>query len=387
MYADIGHLNPASVRIAFCSVVYPSLLMTYIGQTAVVLGDNATYSSLYWSSIPTSLKWPSVVIATLASIIASQALISGLFTVYHQAIHNNMFPRLAVVQTSKDHAGQIYIPVVNAAAFIGCVAVVLIFGESANMASAYGFSVSGVMMITYILISIVLVLMDKSRLFSIVYGVVFGIPTTLFFASTALKVPDGAWLTIVIGFVISIIAIAWFRGYKAKTRYIKANKLPVRHMFHTTPTSSRNIIFYNELIDSMVPSYGQLTKLVSISGPSNVVLTVRKMPVSTVPENERFLVSNHDGVDFVVARYGYSDVIDHGLPFTRKLCREINAESDDVTFVVGRTTLATSKTSSFVTKITVVAYNALVTLSSWTTDFFKTPRDELIAFEAVYTLS
>ncbi|ABT16830.1 hypothetical protein ATCV1_Z696R [Acanthocystis turfacea chlorella virus 1] len=386
MYADIGHLNPASVRIAFCSVAYPSLLMTYIGQTAVVLGDNATYSSLYWSSIPVSLKWPAVVIATLASIIASQALISGLFTVYHQAVHNNVFPRLTVVQTSKDHAGQIYIPAVNAAAFVGCVAVVLIFGESAKMASAYGFSVSGVMMITYVLVSFVLVLMDKSILFSIVYGIVFGTLTTLFFASTALKVPHGAWLTIVIGVVISIIAAAWFRGYKAKTRFIKANKLPVRQVFHSVPTSTRNVVFYNELIDSMVPSYGQLNKLVSISGASNISLTVRKMPVPTVPDAERFLVSIHDGVYFVVARYGYSDIVDHGPSFTRKLCREISAEADDVTFVVGRTTLATADKSSFNKKITVAAYNVLVWLSSWTTDSFKTPRDKLLVFEAVYTL-
>ncbi|AGE55774.1 potassium transporter [Acanthocystis turfacea Chlorella virus MN0810.1] len=386
MYADIGHLNPASVRIAFCTIAYPSLVMTYIGQTAVALGDATTYSSLYWSSIPAPLKWPAVVIATLASVIASQALISGLFTVYHQAVHNNVFPRLTVVQTSKDHAGQIYIPAVNAAAFVGCVAVVLIFGESANMASAYGFSVSGVMMITYVLVSFVLVLMDKSILFSIVYGIVFGTATTLFFASTALKVPHGAWLTIVIGVVISVIATAWFRGYKAKTRFIKANKLTARQVFRSAPTSDRNIIFYNELIDSVVPSYGQLSKLATISGANNISLTVRKMPIPTVPEAERFLVSNHDGVYFVVARYGYSDVVDHGPPFARKLCREIGAEADDVTFVVGRTSLATSEGSSINKKITVAAYNTLTWLSSWTTDSFKTPRDSLIVFETVYTL-
>ncbi|AGE49283.1 potassium transporter [Acanthocystis turfacea Chlorella virus Br0604L] len=386
MYADIGHLNTASVRIAFCFVVYPSIMMTYLGQTAVVLGDYTTSSTLYWSSIPSALKWPAVAIATMAAIIASQALISGMFTVFYQAIHNNMFPRLTVVQTSKDHAGQIYIPAVNAAAFVGSVVVVLAFGTSEKIGSAYGFSVAGVLLITHILVCIVLLLMAKHVFLVSLFGVVFGVPTAMFFASTALKIPHGAWLALVVGFIVTTVAIAWFRGYKAKTRFIKANKLSVRQVFHSVPTSTRNVVFYNELVDSMVPSYGQLNKLVSISGATNIALTVRKMPVPTVPEAERFLVSIHDGVYFVVARYGYSDVVDHGPPFARKLCREIGAESDDVTFVVGRTTLSTSEGSSINKKITVAAYNVLVWLSSWTTDSFKTPRDSLLVFEAVYTL-
>lgn len=199
LYADMGHLNAMSIRISFSTIVYPSLVMSYLGQTAVVLLDYNTSSSLYWSSIPVKFAWPSLVIAAVAAVIASQALITGTFTIVQQAMHANLFPRVVISQTNKEHAGQIYIPMVNYALLVGSILVVLIFQGSSRIVSAYGFAVSIVVVLTHILFCIVLHLQGRNKLFSFVFASFFGVISMAFATSLTIKIPKGAWFSATIG--------------------------------------------------------------------------------------------------------------------------------------------------------------------------------------------
>jgi KUP system potassium uptake protein len=384
LYADMGHLNASSIRMSFTFIVYPSLVMTYLGQTAIVMKDYTMAPSVYWSSIPQMFIWPSVVIATSATVIASQALITGTFTVIQQAIHANIFPRMAIRQTSIDHAGQIYIPAVNFVLFVGSITTVLIFGESGKIANAYGFAIAVVIFLTHIIFCIVMSLLGKNRFVIFIFSTFFGIISAMFLASTATKVPTGAWFSLAIGAVLSCISFIWHRGYRMKIRYIKRNKVMAHELFTRGQNNSNNVIFYNEISNGVIPAFRQVTTLVPISGAKNIMLQVRKTAIPRVPEDQRFLVSFEHDVYWVVARYGYAEKIDHGVDFTRKLCDAVGAESCDVVFVVAKTHLIAASNSNMFKKLFLRAYSILALVSLAMTKSFKTPRNRLAIFEAVY---
>jgi KUP system potassium uptake protein len=384
LYADMGHLNASSIRVSFTFVVYPSLVITYLGQTAVLMNDYATAPSMYWSSIPQMFIWPSVVIATCATIIASQALITGTFTVVQQAIHANMLPRMTIRQTSADHAGQIYIPAVNLALFAGSVATVLIFGDSIKIANAYGFAVAIVIFLTHIIFCVVMSLLGKNRFIVFVFSTFFGIISTMFLASTAMKVPHGAWFSLAIGAALSSISFIWHRGYRLKIRYTKRNRVMARELFTRQQNNTNNVVFYNEISGGVIPAFRQVTSLVPISGAKNIMLQVRKTAIPRVPDEQRFLVTIEDGVYWVVARYGYAEKINHGADFSRKLCDVVGAESCDVVFVVSKTHLAAASNSNVFKKMFLRVYSFFTFISLAMTKSFGTPRNRLITFEAVY---
>ena len=149
MYADLGHFGARPIRIGWFAVVFPALLLNYLGQGAYLLGSAPVVGGkLFYNLVPTSLLLPVVVLATLATIIASQALISGAFSLASQAIGLGLFPRLWVRHTHEQHAGQIYIPFVNWGLYLGCIGLVVGFGSSSALAAAYGLAVAGVMLIT-----------------------------------------------------------------------------------------------------------------------------------------------------------------------------------------------------------------------------------------------
>ena len=151
MYADLGHFGARPIRLSWFCVVFPALLLNYLGQGAYLLsGAPVVGGKLFYALAPAPLVLPLVLLATLATVIASQALISGAFSLASQAIGLGLFPRLDVRHTHRAHAGQIYIPFVNWALYVGCVALVVGFGSSSALAAAYGLAVAGVMLITSI---------------------------------------------------------------------------------------------------------------------------------------------------------------------------------------------------------------------------------------------
>jgi KUP system potassium uptake protein len=217
MYADLGHFGAAPIRLGWFAVVFPALLLNYLGQGSYLLsGEPIREGLLFYSMTPHAALYPMVSLATLATIIASQSLISGAFSLISQAVRLGLFPRIALLHTHAGHAGQIYAPFVNWALFCGCVALVLAFGSASALAAAYGLAVSGVMVIT----SVAMFLVARrywgwSRLRT---GLVWGALTAIsgaFFAASTSKFLDGGFIPLFVGVATFIVMATWRWGRKA----------------------------------------------------------------------------------------------------------------------------------------------------------------------------
>jgi KUP system potassium uptake protein len=224
MYADLGHFGTLPIRIGWFSLVYPALLLNYLGQGAYLLsGTPVLGKNLFYSLVPPALLYPMVLLATLATIIASQALISGAFSLIAQAVRLGLFPRIDIVHTHFEHNGQIYVSFINWALYAGCIALVVGFGSSSALAAAYGLSVSGVMVITSIAMFAVARISWKWG--AMRSGLVWGALTAVngsFLLASGLKFLEGGYVPISIGIVVFVVMLTWQWGRKATfTAYSK----------------------------------------------------------------------------------------------------------------------------------------------------------------------
>jgi len=217
MYADLGHFGARPIRISWFAVVFPSLLLNYLGQGAYLLsGASVEGGKLFYNLVPQPLLVPLVVLATLATIVASQALISAAFSLVSQAVGLGLFPRLNVRHTHQHHSGQIYIPFINWALYAGCVALVLVFRSSAGLAAAYGLAVAGVMVITSAAMFVV------ARRFwqwnatqtALVWGALITVNGALL-AASSLKFLEGGFIPLGIGVASFVVMATWRWGRKA----------------------------------------------------------------------------------------------------------------------------------------------------------------------------
>ncbi len=217
MYADMGHFGARPIRTSWFTVVYPALLLNYLGQGAYLLsGAPVAGGNLFFSLVPAELLYPMVLLATAATVIASQALISGAFTLASQATRLGLFPRLVIRHTHHAHAGQIYMPFINWSLYTGCILLVVLFGSSASLGAAYGLAVSGVMVITS------LAMLPIARLYwrwgLIRIGVVWGSLTAIngaFLLASTLKFLEGGFVPLTIGVAVFVVMVTWQWGRKA----------------------------------------------------------------------------------------------------------------------------------------------------------------------------
>ena len=217
MYADLGHFGARPIRAGWFAIVFPALIMNYLGQGALLLNaPPAEQAQLFYSMVPEALLYPMVALATAATVIASQALISGAFSLASQAAALGLFPRLNVVHTHDAHEGQIYIPFVNWALYAGCITLVLGFRSSDSLAAAYGLAVSGVMVITSI--AMFPIAMRYWRWSLLASGALFGLFTLvngLFCAASSLKFMEGGYIPLSIGLAVFAVMRTWRWGRKA----------------------------------------------------------------------------------------------------------------------------------------------------------------------------
>jgi KUP system potassium uptake protein len=213
LYADMGHFGRSPIRLAWFALVLPSLVLNYFGQGALLLQHPETITNPFFHLVPDGAVLPTVVLAALATIIASQAVITGLFSIARQAIQLNFSPRMSIQQTSEHAIGQIYIPAINAALFVGVVVLVLIFQNSEGLAAAYGITVTGTMLIDTLLLAVVATLLWRWPLALVIATVsVFLIIDIIFFASSALKFFDGGWFPVLIAATTLLLMLTWSRG-------------------------------------------------------------------------------------------------------------------------------------------------------------------------------
>ena len=217
MYADLGHFGAAPIRASWFGMVYPALLLNYLGQGAYLLsGHKPVGGNLFFSLVPEGFVYPMVLLATVATIIASQALISGAFTLAAQAIRLGLFPRLTIRHTHQAHAGQVYMPFINWGLYLGCILLVLLFGSSDALGAAYGLAVAGVMVITSV------AMIPVSRLYwgwgrgrvALVWGALF-LVNFAFLVASSLKFFQGGFVPMTMGVLVFLVMITWRWGRKA----------------------------------------------------------------------------------------------------------------------------------------------------------------------------
>ncbi len=216
LYADMGHFGRLPIRISWFAIVFPSLLLNYLGQGAFLMsGAPVVKSNLFFSMVPHAMVLPMVVLATLATIIASQALISGAFSLASQGIGLGLFPRMRIVHTHHAHEGQIYVPFVNWALLCGCILLVLTFGSSSALAAAYGLAESGVMVATSMAMLPFARLAWKWSLPALLLFVAFGAIDSSFLLANSLKVFEGGFVPLGLGIALFVVMITWRWGRKA----------------------------------------------------------------------------------------------------------------------------------------------------------------------------
>ncbi len=226
LYADMGHFGLKPIRYAWFSFVFPALLLNYFGQGALLLENPKAVANPFYLLAPSWAMYPLLILATLASVIASQAVISGAFSVTRQAIQLGYSPRMNIQHTSGDEMGQVYIPSVNWLLMVSVFIVVLSFQSSSALASAYGIAVTGTMIVDTILAFIVIQgLWQWKKLASFLFLGTFITVDFLFFSSNSLKIPSGGWLPLLIGLVIFIIMTTWIKGRTLLSGYLEDRRV------------------------------------------------------------------------------------------------------------------------------------------------------------------
>ncbi len=227
LYADMGHFGRIPIRLSWLAVVLPALVLNYLGQAALLLRQHEALASPFFLLAPHWFQWPLLILASLAAIIASQAVISGVFSVTQQAIQLGFIPRMTIRHTSLA-AGQIYIPAINTALLVAVVLLVLVFQRSTNLTAAYGVAVTGAMLIDNVLLAVVLFrLWHWKPIFAVPLLALFFAVDGLYLAANLTKVPDGGWVPLLMGVVVFILLTTWSRGRALLRQTMSASGIPL----------------------------------------------------------------------------------------------------------------------------------------------------------------
>ncbi|QCD82258.1 KUP system potassium uptake protein [Vigna unguiculata] len=318
MFADLGHFSVPAIQIAFTCVVFPCLLLAYMGQAAFLTKNPSSYSSIFYKSVPESLFWPVFVVATLAAMIASQAMISATFSCIKQSMALGCFPRLKIIHTSKKFIGQIYIPVVNWFLMIMCIVVVSIFQSTTDIANAYGIAEVGVMMVSTILVTLVMVLIWQTNLLlALCFCLGFGSVELIYMSSVLSKIFEGGWLPLAFATLFLSVMYTWNYGSVLKYRSEVREKVSVDTMLELgsnlgTVRVPGVGLLYNELVQGIPSIFLQFLLNLPALHSTIVFVCIKYVPIPVVPQEERFLFRRVCPKDYhifrCVARYGYKDV-------------------------------------------------------------------------------
>jgi KUP system potassium uptake protein len=346
LYADMGHFGRKPISRAWFFFVLPALVLNYFGQGALILGDPATAVNPFFLSAPDWALYPLVGLATLATVIASQAVISGAFSVTRQAMQLGFVPRMEVQHTSDREAGQIYLPAVNWGLMVAVMILVLGFKSSNNLAAAYGIAVTGDMVITSILATVVVARSWKwgwgraIALFSC-----FLVVELIFLAANILKIPDGGWFPLIAGMVIFVLMTTWKRGRQLLAERLKGERLELslflESLAMSMPTRVAGTAIFLNADPSGVP-HAMLHNLMhnKVLHERVVLVSVKFFDVPYVPEIDRVEVKPlRENFWSVVIQYGFKD--DPNIPAALALCADAGVEFNplDTSYFIGRETL------------------------------------------------
>jgi KUP system potassium uptake protein len=348
LYADMGHFGARPIRLAWFSFVLPSLLLNYFGQGALLLNDPTTAHNPFYRLGPAWSLYPMVVLSTVATVIASQAVISGAFSLTRQAVLLGYSPRVRIDHTSEREIGQIYIPSVNWALMICTIALVLGFQSSSNLAAAYGVAVTTTMAITTILMAVVARENWKWPLAgAVALAAVFLFPDLAFFGANIVKVPHGGWFPLVAAGGVFTLMTTWRKGREILDRRLREEILPIELFLKDAPKIPRvqgTAIYMSRTSDGVPPSLLHNLKHNKVLHKLIVFLTVETQERPRVSRRERLDVTDlGHGIFRVVARYGFMEDADVPELLTRVDQPGLSFPPGDTSFFLGKETIFATK--------------------------------------------
>nr|XP_019071170.1 potassium transporter 5-like [Solanum lycopersicum] len=333
LFADVGHFSVLSIQISMCCVTYPALILAYLGQAAFLMKNIDDVADTFYKSIPHSLYWPVFIVAVLAAIIASQALISGTFSIIQQSLALGCFPRVKVVHTSAKHHGQVYIPEINNLLMLSCVIVTLTFRTTEKISNAYGIAVVLVMVLTSCFLVLVMIMIWKTNiLFVIIYVLIIGTVELIYLSSVLYKFDQGGYLPLAFALFLMCIMYVWNYVYRKKYHFELEHKISPLKVKETVDETNYHrlpglAIFYSELVHGIPPIFKHYVDNVPALHSVLVFFSVKSLPINKVPVEERFLFRSVKPCDLYVfrcvVRYGYNDVHNEEESFERLLAERL----------------------------------------------------------------
>jgi KUP system potassium uptake protein len=316
LYADMGHFGRRPITMAWLFLVFPALLLNYFGQAALMLRVPSAAENPFYLMAPESLRLPMVALATVATIIASQAVITGAYSVVRQAIQLGLMPRLSVAHTSERAAGQIYIPSINWALMVLVVLLILGFRESSNLAAAYGIAVTGTMFITALMLAVLEVRVWKWPLWLVAIEIgVFLTVDGLYFASNLTKLFAGGWFPLLVGSIAFVLLTTWAKGRQLMIDRLAQAALPLKVFIKSAATSAARVpntaVFLTSTADGVPPALLHNLKHNMVLHERNILLTVAIEDVPHIGEEKRLTISDEgEGFYRIVLHYGFMDEVD-----------------------------------------------------------------------------
>ena len=392
LYADMGHFGRDPIRFAWLVLVFPCLTLNYLGQAALVMSHPTARHDPFWSMVPAIAYWPILVLATMATVIASQAVITGAFSMTQQAVQLGLLPRLDIRRTSETQQGQIFVPSVNTMLMIGVLILLFVFETSSRLASAYGIAVTGAMFVDTLLAAVVIPRLWKwNALQTAALVVPLGLVDITFISSNLLKIPDGAWLPLVLGAALVIVMWTWTRGAEiltAKARRESVSLAELSEMLGARPPhrAPGTAIFLTSEPDVAPVALMHNLKHNKVLHERNIILTVKTADVPRVTDADRCQIAKiNDDFTKVVLNYGFME--SPNVPKALGLCRKQGLKFDimSTSFFLGRRSVVPSAQSGMPLWQDRV-FIFLMRNAANPTDFFKIPPGRVVEMGAQVTV-
>ncbi|AXV17814.1 potassium transporter Kup (plasmid) [Neorhizobium sp. SOG26] len=387
LYADLGHFGRKPISVAWFMLVFPALALNYLGQGALVLGHPETIHSPFYLLYPDWALLPMVILATMATIIASQAVITGAFSLARQAVHLGFLPRLLITFTSETNTGQIYVPAVNALLFVGVIVLIFSFGNSESLATAYGISVTGAMVVTTLMsFQYLRSVWGWNTLAAAAVLLPLLVLESVFLAANLFKIHDGGWVPVLLALAIMVIMWTWTRGSRILREKTARNELPLESFIRSFEKSAHPPATVPGMA-VFLTSHGDTTPAVLLHNikhnhvlhQKNVILTVRTSDKPYVSDDHRATITPiSDRFSKLELCFGFMEQpnVSKALAICKKRT-ELKFEIMNTSFYIGRRTLIADPNSDL-PRWQDRLYIALSGLGIDPSDHFRLPANRVV---------
>ncbi|WP_244629536.1 potassium transporter Kup [Martelella limonii] len=385
LYADMGHFGRSPIRLAWFACVFPCLVINYFGQGALVLSDSVHASQPFYGLAPTALRIPLLVLATAATVIASQAVISGAFSLTRQAVQLGQFPRMEIRQTSAEETGQIYVPTINLALAICTVALVLAFRSSQNLAAAYGVAVSTTMVITTILLYFVMIYRWQWKLWYVLpLTLCLAVIDLTFLAANSLKIMEGGFFPLAVGALVFVIMRAWSFGRRRIVRFLTEDGMNLDVFLEElrgkdVPRVPGTAVFLTASLPRVPRALMQQFRHLPVLHERVILLNVISDEVPSVNARGRFEAQDL-GQNFTVLHLHYGFMQSPNIPVALRLYAEVDNSLDleQLTYFVGHETIIPSQRVFFLRRLQQKLFMFLARNAMRSTSFYKLPPEKVV---------